>query len=644
MYTYSIVPLAENCFEDVCADIKDQYERGISTMPLFKMVLVPEGTPVWNKAEKQCKLYARYRDALEPLGVKTGVLIQASLGHDYSLVPAPFQRIVYLTDGEAINAWCPEDKNFVAHFKEVVRRIATERPGAIMLDDDVRLIMRPGRGCVCPLHMAEFKKRTGLDMTREEMYTYFKTHNDDDPITMEYINMQRDSLVKFVTEMREAIDSVDPTIQGINCTSGDECDSVIYTNPIFAGKGNPTIVRVPNGTYAPITVRGFSDTMRRACVCSSKLKKNGIDIVLAETDTVPFNRYAKNARYLHAHYTASMLDGLMGAKHWITRFCDNELASGKAYRDILAKHISFYDKVSELSRDIRWVGANSMFIEQKHHSFSKDEIWSYHRNDWVGCVLERMGIPFYYSEQNTGAAFLEGDIVKDMTKSQIEEAFKGSVFMSWEPAEDLIDRGYGKLIGVEVSDFDGVVINGETFDGTIGCVCTVQKNARRLTLADDKTEVLSYNYAKEREAAKIISPAVTVYPRDNSKISVVYCGEPRAEFTYTEGFAFLNETRKKQFVDLLSRADALPVYYDGDNEICMRAGYIKDGRLLTAVFNLSYDPLEQLDLYLKDKPQQITLINSDGSESGLNWTRKADDKYCVDVRVEPLYPVVLLIK
>lgn len=644
MYTYSIVPLTENNFNDVCNNVREQYERGVSTMPLFKMMLAPEGNPVWKKAEKQCKLYARYRDALHPLGVKTGVLIQASLGHAYHLVDTPFQRIINLTDGVAIGAWCPEDKNFVAHFKDVVRQVASEHPGAIMLDDDVRLIMRPGRGCVCPYHMAEFKKRTGLDMTREEMYTYFRTHPDDDPVTMEYIKMQRESLVKFVTEMREAIDSVDPSIQGINCTSGDECDSVIYTNPIFAGKGNPTIVRVPNGTYAPISVRGFSDTMRRACICSSKLKNNGIDIVLAETDTVPFNRYAKNARYLHAHYTASMLDGLMGAKHWITRFCDGELGSSKAFIDILADHVSYYDKVSELSRGIEWVGANSMYIEQKHHSFSKKDIWLYHRNDWTGCVLERLGIPFYFADKNTGAAFLEGDIVRDMTDSQIEEAFRASVFMSSEPARDLIARGYGDRLGIDVSDFEGVVINGETFDGTIDFTCSAQKNSRRLTPTDDKTEVLSYNYTKDNGEAKVVAPAVTVFERENKKLSVVYSGEPRTEFNYMEAFSFLNQTRKKQFVDLLTRAGALPVYYDGDNEICMRAGYISDGRLLTALFNLSYDPLETTDLYLEKEPSEIKVVASDGTEIPLDWTKTADNKYCIDVRVEPMYPVVLLIE
>lgn len=613
-------------------------------MPLFKMVLVPEGDPVWDKARTQCKLYARYRDALAPYGVKTGVLIQASLGHGYPLTPSPFQRYLNFTDGSLTYSYCPEDPAFVAHFKDVIRQIAEEHPAAIMLDDDVRLLMRPGRGCCCPLHMAKFNRITNRNMSREELYTYVSSHPDTDPLTQQYVQTQRDSLIQFVTALREVIDSVDPSIQGINCTSGDECDTVIYTNPIFAGKGNPTIVRVPNGTYTPESVRGFSDTMRRAAVCGSRLRKHGIDIVLAETDTVPFNRYAKNARYLHAHYTASILEGLMGAKHWITRFSDHELGSGKAFRDILAKHSAFYEALSGMVQGIQWVGANSMFIEQDHTVFNKKDCWHYHTNAWAECVFERMGIPFYYSEHNTGAAFLEDDIVRDMTDAQLRELFKGSVFASSDAAADLIERGYGAYLGVDVASADGVYINGETFDGTIHSVCTKQKDLKLLQPVRDDVEVLSYNYAKEKEQARLVSPAVTVYPRENNLLSVVYCGIPKALFNYIEGFAFLNETRKKQFISLLSRAGVLPVYYPGDNEICLRAGYLADGRLLAAVFDLSYDPMDTMELYLETPPTAISILQPDGTEAAVCWQDLGNHIYSVQTCVEPLYPVILLIR
>ena len=246
-----------------------------------------------------------------------------------------------------------------------------EHPSAVMLDDDFRLTVRPGRGCACERHMKLFNDATGLNFTREQLYEYVTTHPYGDPITVKYLETQRNSLVKAARAFRAALDSVDPTIQGINCTSGPETDSVIYTAPEFAGKGNPTIVRVPNGSYAPRFTRTISSCMCNAARTAGKLKKHGIDVVLAETDTIPFNRYGKSSRFLHSQYACSMLEGLMGAKHWITRFVAGEQRSGKAYRKVLSEHNKFYEKLSEYSQNVKWVGANSMFVEKMYTDYSQ---------------------------------------------------------------------------------------------------------------------------------------------------------------------------------------------------------------------------------------------------------------------------------
>lgn len=643
MYTYSIMRLNMDHFDAICADIKDQYLRDISTCPLFCMTLVPEGEPVWDKVSRMCEQYARFRDVLEPQGIPTGVLIQASIGHGYELIRAPFQNVINFSDGEETYYYCPEDPDFLDHFSEVVRRIAMEHPKAIMLDDDIRLLMRPGHGCACPRHMAEFNRRTGRNMTRQQLWDYVMEHPDNDPLTMEYVKTQQDSLVKGVTRFREAVDSIDPTIQGINCTSGHECDTVIYTNPIFAGKGNPTIVRVPNGTYAPITTRGFSDIMCRAAVCRSKLRNHGIEVILAETDTVPFNRYAKNARYLHAHYTASVLEGLKGAKHWLTRSCW-EPDSGKEFRDILANHSRMYRRLSEMADEIRWVGCNSAFIEQNVHVFHGENSRMYHENAWASCVLERMGLPFYFSDTHHGAAFLESDIVRDMTDEQILALFEGSVFASGQAAEDLVRRGYGHLLGVDVQPWLDGIVSGETLDGTADQCCTKQKNLKLLRPVDPAVEVLSHNYLQERGSLKLLAPAVTKLRRGEGKLSVVFCGEPKADFKYTEGFAFLNESRKKQLIRLLKEAGALPVYYPGDNEICLRAGFLADGTLLTALFDIGFDPMEELPLYLEQEPASISLLQPEGTEAPLVWTAEGENIYRIQTRVEPMYPAILLIR
>ena len=146
--------------------------------------------------EKMCRLYAKYKEALAPYGVKTGVLVQASLGHGYKIVPNPFQKMVNPIDGSEYPICCPEDPDFLEHFTSVLKRIAAEHPSAIMLDDDFRIIIREKPGCACPRHMALFNEATGLSYTREQLYNHIITHPVDDEISVKYFEIQKNSLVK----------------------------------------------------------------------------------------------------------------------------------------------------------------------------------------------------------------------------------------------------------------------------------------------------------------------------------------------------------------------------------------------------------------------------------------------------------------
>ena len=241
-----------------------------------------------------------------------------------------------------------------------------------------------------------------------------------------------------------------------------------------------------------------------------------------------------------------------------------------------------------------------------------------------------------------------------MTEEQIEDAFNGSLFLSSQAAEDMVKRGYGDRLGVDIADIalkkgyevgglDDVVIKGETFDGTLKESVYAQKiGTKKIIPLSDDVEILSSCYAKTNHQLNIISPAVTAYPRDNGKLSVVFCGKPGTHVAHNN--TFLNQTRKKQFISLLKRAGALPVYYPGDNEILLRAGFIKDNRLLVGIFDLSFDPMENIDLYLENKPGEIKMLTPDGDEIDVSWTEKGNNLYTIDVKIEPLYPVILLIK
>ena len=79
-------------------------------------------------------------------------------------------------------------------------------------------------------------------------------------------------------------------------------------------------------------------------------------------------------------------------------------------------------------------------------------------------------------------------------------------------------------------------------------------------------------------------------------------------------------------------------------EVLLRAGKIKDGRLLAAFINLGYDPLESLDLVCGFTPAEITYLTPDGKEEKLNFTLGENGRVTVNTELSPMYPLVLLIK
>ena len=162
MQNYTIVSLDVAHLEEICLDVKEQYEKGIATMALFMVKLVPEGNPVIDKASLEAEKFILFRNRLAELGCKAGILVQCTIGHGYPLNQMfPFQRVVNLSDGKEQNVVCPADEEARRHFEEQFAILAQTRPAVIMVDDDFRLMYRGGSGCACPLHMEAIHRRLG---------------------------------------------------------------------------------------------------------------------------------------------------------------------------------------------------------------------------------------------------------------------------------------------------------------------------------------------------------------------------------------------------------------------------------------------------------------------------------------------------
>lgn len=639
MYRYSIMPLNTEHIDEICEDIKNQYESGVAECILFYMALVPEGNPPINKAEIMCQQYDVFAQKLSAMGIKCGMLVQASIGHGYPLNQMnPFQQYTGLSNGEKQYVCCPYDVDFRHHFKNVMRTLASHKPAVIMVDDDFRLMFwREGKGCACPLHMAELNRRANTNMSRAELYESLCREDDEAKRLLEiFVQTQRESLIGAAKSMREGIDSVDPTIPGIYCTAGGEFAAEIAAE--LAGKGNPTIVRINNGNYTPAGARNLSYSMLRAAMQIATMR-HSVDVFLAETDTCPQNRYSTGAQSLHTHFTGSLLEGTNGAKHWITRLRAYEPNSGKAYRKTLSKYDGFYRALADVVPTLKPVGCRIPLPDKVFYRID-EKLSEFPSYGWTCCVLERLGLPLYFSERDDGAVFLDGNTDAYFSDTEILNMLACPVFLAVDTAQNLIQRGFGKYIGVDVRKWNGEQPSGELVCGNH---TSVQVNTHELIPQSESTfSISTVFHIPDGKTKKELFPGVTGFKNQLGGTVFVFCGTPKAEFNHVQAFSFLNESRKNQLVQLLQSVNRLPVYYPDDAEVYLRAAKMPDGSLFVAVFNIGLDPLDDIPLVCEGTVNHVEHLTPEGKRETCAFQKKAD-RIVVKTPAYTLHPVILFI-
>jgi len=640
MFLASIMPLDALHVEEVCEDIRRQYEAGSFTCALFCMTLTPEGDPPIDKAKMLCETFALYRERLSDCGIQVGALVQATIGHGYQLnVPFGFMPYHKLINNDSSGfTCCPADEGFRDYIFHAMQTIATYKPDVIMVDDDFRLLARPGRGCACPLHLAMMEKKLGRPITREEILEHAQgTSEEDIRIRDLFFETQGESLIGAAKAMRDGIDSVDPSIPGMFCCCGKGAEYAGEIAQILAGKGNPVVVRVNNGNYTAAGARNLTNSMLRAAV-QIAVMRDKVDMFLAETDTCPQNRYSTSASGVHAHLTGSILEGVSGAKHWITRLHAYEPASGLAYRKKLAQFRGYYEELSRIVPTLKWIGCRIPVSSKPIYAgFAGMEGTS---DGWSSCVLERLGLPMFFSDKPEGTTFLcEADDMQ-FSDAEILELFRHPLVLAGMTAKRLIERGFGRYIGVDVREYHGKHISGETAHIN-GNKMNVQQGAFELVPLSDAVQSHSDAFhVPDGHTHEYLFPAVTSFVNELGGRTIVFCGTPKTNFTYLEAFSFLCESRKLQLIDLLD----FPIYYPEDAEIYFRAAETPDGELFAGVFNIGMDVLDEIPLIVHRPVREVCALTPDGKWETVSFTAGSDDRITVHVPAYTLNPVILLLR
>lgn len=640
-HLYSIMPLDLEHADEICADIKQQYEQGVATCVLFYCKLVPEGKPLINKAEIFGESFKVVQNRLKGMGLECGILVQCTIGHGYPLnEDSNLTHYVNVTDGKRQYVICPYDVDFQNYIREQFTTLAALQPKVIMVDDDYRLMYRGGRGCACDLHMRAYHKLAKNNLTREQLYGLLETDEETQEKQF-FLETQREALLQGARAMREGIDAVDETLPGSFCCVGPTTEFASEIAGILAGKGNPKVVRINNGNYTPAGARWFSDIAFRAADEICRLQKGGVEYILAETDTCPQNRYSTGASSLHAHFVGSILEGVCGAKHWITRLSTHEPNSGKAYRKILSDYSGFYTTLSQLVPTLSWEGCRIPLTAEINWEFKRTG-WEWKKNAWLRCVLERLGLPVYCSSKYGGATFMEGDFDKGYTDEEILEMLKGTLFVDAVALGRLNERGFSRYTGVNAREWTGVHTSYEKLNN--GCICNVPVDVKELVPLNEQVRIFStVCHLAGGKYEQALFPGVTLYRNELGGTVVVACGTPDTEFHFTTAFAFLTESRKEQFAEILKETGNLPIYYAGDAEVYMKTARTSNGKRFCAVFNIGLDILDELPFTTDEKVTGVQILQKDGSFADCPFEKTADG-VMVKTAAYTLLPIILMLE
>jgi len=326
-----------------------------------------------KKYERELEELRENIPIFEANGFEVAVWLGSTIGHS-----APLAGI-----DESIGSWvpwtgvsgnvcdgcfCPLDERFSEAIIRWVKDVAETGAKIIILDDDFRMSDRgDSQGCLCDLHLAEFNRLVGENLTREEVvnkvFTGKKNRYRD-----AYYQMQGDTLKNFAAKMRAAVDEVDETIRlGYCCPpAGFNVDgtNAVELSHIFAGKTKP-VLRLGGAPYWG----KMDSTMVSFCTETERLIQTWCDgegiETFSELDSYPRPRFSIPASFMEASDTILMADGrLCGSLKYMADYSASPRYE-TGYFDAHCKNLWLYDEIQKRFDGKRAVGLNIFEVHNK---------------------------------------------------------------------------------------------------------------------------------------------------------------------------------------------------------------------------------------------------------------------------------------
>lgn len=551
---------------------------------------------------------------------------------------APYQHITGIDGTVAIIGLCPLDENFIADSAKKIAYVAKHaRPEVILLEDDYSLQNHTREvkfGCFCPLHLKAFAAKAGRFYSREELQKIF---SEGKPETFQlrklWSECAKDSLVKFASAMRKAVDEVAPETRiGVCETNNTDADGYISVDVprALAGKNTRPFIRVRGAWYTSIdSPQKMPEYMAHTLYTAERLPED-FEFVI-ENDTYPHTTYFMSPELLRL-----MLDNAlsMGADNSLLYAAQYGIdpTEDPSFLNMYKRNIHRFNALKAACSSGEMDGVHLIFDPLCESATKTRQVAG--RTTLVNgsAMLSRMGIP--HSTKNGKVKLLIGENAEVLSDEALKNILSGSVILDASAADILCERGYADLLGVDVkpiTDFSFVTeyicdipmfahiknrnmsnsVNAAGLNTNIRCMNLIPRpGTRELTVYND-------HYGKR------VQSGMTLFSNKlGGNVCVMAC-------LLTGNFtANLFNLRKQEIlyrvIDLLSGGE-FPAAVRKTPNMSLQMRRTADGTLFF-ISNLSTSPREDVPLYLGREFQgkNVTELQLDGSWKAVT-VEKTDD-------------------
>ena len=625
--------------------IRQKREVGLDTF-IPSLSFHPQTSPAKDLIPVLCSRFREMKAGVAGKGITLGVLVQSVLGHGWNgKVPLTDEKWKHVVkaDGEVSPRFCSLDPGFRAYTYDAIGALAQEKPAFILVDDDVGI--RAGE-CFCPLHMARINAALGKSYTREELKKIYDSRPLSDPEIVAANRVLGETIVEYGRDViRKAIDSVDPAMRCGICACWPGYWQMNDLAHALAGRTKP-FVRVNDAVYGDSPARDIVFAFYGATAVMHHMDDD-VEMI-DEADTFPHSVMSESATMFHAHLTTALLNGLVGAKLWTSEFQEPvALGTQARYEARLRDYAGFYAKLREMADGgIAWKGACRPLVRPPagfggHPSRTPEGIYPTQWNTPLEAVfalpVRREGV------EKGGLVMLRAEDVERMTDADLRRVLSGRALVDSLAARALTARGFSALMGVKAGsggpDFhftcewaaDGSHSIGHMWDDTTS----------ELAALDDKA-VVTWNFCQgpRLPQPRPFAPSVVRY-RNELGGKVVTLGWS-LDLVYHKA---LRPVRKIQLLAELDWLNGVPleaVGLSGDQAL-VRHGVTKSGEEFIAYISLAYEILPKLDLRMSRMPRAVERLSPTGKWEPVRFVSRDAACVSVDVRVDPLEPIVLKI-